>query len=709
MYRLVLDRPPAIAAASDPDAWARAIALVAAWPVGEPVWPAIERRLWRANRRGELRESVIVRLHDDLGMLDAAAVDAELTELARPLRAGVALRPASRRAVDALDGASYVHLGEVARLDSVIPEGRDALHGLFCELVAGVRAVEGPVALSMLVSPSATSPDASPDDAPLVRRVDFRLRLAAEQPLPVALRARAESVTAARAPHMHSWDLAAGRRETAVLNAALAEQRPGEQPGVPADPRTAALTLSLAAPRPAATALVGRPVEGQLARDGAVMGRVPRPSGAMARWRLGWDAREHHVLLTGASGSGKTTALERIVLDDLEAGRGLILIDPHGDLASALEPVLGGNPGTSFVDAANPDSRPLDLLHPDPRVAASIVSGAVDEVWPKDFAGPVFQRNVSQALRLMHHADVPLTFGRLERFFTDPAFRATLLETAEGGELHKSSKMLLHALDQPSQTDSSLSDWVAAKFTPLTQGPAQHLFDRPAMTTWERSVARGETTVVRLTSGVLGDGGTRLLGRMLLTRLTRALIAQEAAPVEQRTRVSVVIDEAHLVAGPALGALFAQVRKFGGSVTVATQVPAQLEPHLDTVLANTQTILTGRLTERSAAVFADRAGLDTVRMLPRLPRRHLALVTEDHDPSTVAPVLAPVGLPDRAAAARAVADRVATMVEDDGIRTPADVDTTARRALRPPHEEPRGASFIDEWLERRRSQGVGSH
>jgi len=59
-----------------------------------------------------------------------------------------------------------------------------------------------------------------------------------------------------------------------------------------------------------------------------------------------------------------------------------------------------------------------------------------------------------------------------------------------------------------------------------------------------------------------------------------------------------------------------------------------------------------------AAVLHDRAGDATVALLPRLPRWHMALIDADHDPSTLAPVLSPLPLPDDRRAQAAVSRRV---------------------------------------------------
>jgi len=152
--------------------------------------------------------------------------------------------------------------------------------------------------------------------------------------------------------------------------------------------------------------------------------------------------------------------------------------------------------------------------------------------------------------------------------------------------------------------------------------------------------------VVSLPLGSLGGATTSLVSRMFLTRLTAAIASQGRHPEADRRETAVFLDEAHFMVGPALSGLFAQARKYNCSITVATQTPSQLEPHLDEVLTNAQNHLIGRLSRREAALVGDRIGERGVRALTTLPRHHLLLALEDNDPDLAPIILTPTPPPD---------------------------------------------------------------
>ncbi len=636
-------------------AWAPTVATLASWPDDATAVPLIERRLWRTGARGALRETVLAAMHDPLGIHSRADAEADLTELLRPLRTAHGLVRLQARHVAELRAPIVRYAAQLGELHSHIPEGGDALLPLFAELIEGLQRVRGAVAVSMLIAPTSKRPDAA--EAPHIdgdgrrvryaRRVNFALRLFSDAPLSATLRARAEAVCLATRAEPGDWQIALHpvEIEDAARRIASFEMPPG---ALPADPEVAALTLSLPAPMLGASRLLGRPYEGRPATDGPSLGRVRLPTGSATDWRLCWEARRLHVFIAAATGMGKTTTMLRAALDDVENGRSVVLLDPHGDVAREFATAVPPDRLT-LIDPRIPGTDPLDLLDPDPDRAAANILGAVHEVWPSEFAGPVFHRNIVLATRALAASPAiagGFTLAHVDRLLSDAAWRSEVIKALPDGVL-RAEMSRSHAQWQAQSTDghSSLQDWLLGKLTPLTQGPAAPLFDRHPDRPLEVELASGRVIVVALPTGLLG-GTTSLVTRMFLTRLSTAIAAQGSVPEAERQPIAVFLDEAQLLAGgPALGGLFTQSRKFGASVCIAAQVPSQLGHGLDQVLTNTSTQILGRLSRREAGLLEDRIGSAGVRALPTLPRHHLLLVEEDTDPTLDPVILTPIPPP----------------------------------------------------------------
>ncbi len=315
------------------------------------------------------------------------------------------------------------------------------------------------------------------------------------------------------------------------------------------------------------------------------------------------------MFVAGGSGSGKSTTLLRLALDDLDAGRMVVVLDPHGDLAPRIAHARPDCAASfTVVDPRVDDTARLDLLGHEPAHGTAHLMSAVTEVWPADFSGPMWQRGSSLALRVLHDAHVPMTPAALERFFVDPKWRWEVIACLAPGALAEEAAFEARNWQREPSGDGSISGWMASKLTPLTRGPAAPLFAAPASRPLEDELRHGTGLLVSLPVGELGSETVRLTGRMFLSRLTTAIAAQGAVPEQDRRPISVLIDEAHLLAGPAMGAFTAQARKFHASVTVATQAPSQLGGHLAAILTNTEVMLLSRLPGIEARLLEDRIG-----------------------------------------------------------------------------------------------------
>src|SRR4051812_39306311 len=143
--------------------------------------------------------------------------------------------------------------------------------------------------------------------------------------------------------------------------------------------------------------------------------------------------RRRHLYIVGQTGTGKSTLLLNLIAQDLAAGEGLALLDPHGDLAEA---VLAQVPRARTNDLVyinpadadrpigfNPLSQVPNALKP---TAADGVVSAFRHVWPESW-GPRLDYILTNAIRAL--LDVPgATLLMLPRLLTDEPFRIRAIE-----------------------------------------------------------------------------------------------------------------------------------------------------------------------------------------------------------------------------------------------------------------------------------------
>lgn len=291
--------------------------------------------------------------------------------------------------------------------------------------------------------------------------------------------------------------------------------------------------------------------------------------------------RLRHLLLVGKTGSGKSTYMRGLLAADIEAGHGLLLIDPHGDLAHEVRSLVPRRRKNDLVrfNAADPDCPGLNPLRSPAEsrfLAVANVLATMRKLWDATFWGPRTEHVLRHALlaateirgaTLAHARELLLKPLRREshlRQVTDEAVRAFWLTEFPGYGPRLQAEVIAPILNK-------LGALLASGVVGSIVTKCRPRFD-PA-----RLMARGAIVIASLPKGRIGEDATLFLGGMLLGAFEHAALARAALAPELRRPFMIHVDEVGSFASEPLLELLAEGRKFAVGLTLATQSLAALE------------------------------------------------------------------------------------------------------------------------------------
>jgi hypothetical protein len=290
------------------------------------------------------------------------------------------------------------------------------------------------------------------------------------------------------------------------------------------------------------------------------------------------DARQH-IHLLGSTGSGKSTEMCHLVIDDVNAHRGVVVIDPKGDLALDILDRLPASVADRLV-LIDPDQPGGATLNPLSGIDDDLVVDNIVSIFSKIFQrhwGPRIDDVLRVAcLTLMRHANATLT--HVPPLLNDKQFRARFTVDLDDPAGLKGFWQWYESTPPPLRAQvigpvlARLRAFLLRDFVRRTLGVAKSSFDMGTV------LDRGGILIARLPKGQLGEETARLMGSFVFASVWQAATARARIPEDQRRDASVYVDEAHNVLNLAgsVDDMLAEARGYHLSLVLAHQNLTQL-------------------------------------------------------------------------------------------------------------------------------------
>jgi hypothetical protein len=352
-------------------------------------------------------------------------------------------------------------------------------------------------------------------------------------------------------------------------------------------------------------------------------------------------ARSGHLYVVGKTGKGKSKFLQHCLFQDVAAGRGCGVIDPHADLVSDLlwlldrRRVLEDRAQEQRLVYVNPAERryiiPFNVLATpgEPYEVAHNVIEAFRRAWPDSLGeAPHFTNVMLHALLLL--IKVKLTLVDMPRLLVDADFRDGLLERAGEPEL---TAFFHQRFDEWGKHAAVMKESTLNKVTALTMNPHLRLMlgQRENRLDFRAIMDGGKVLLADL--GHCDEESQRLIGSLITTGIEQAVFSRHDTATSERRPFYLYIDEfqdfsAGTGSVKTLSKILSGARKFGLHLTLAHQNLSQLSERMKgAVIGNVWTKVIFGVSEDDAHEFARFVGLGN---LDPEAVKHAALTETQH-------------------------------------------------------------------------------
>jgi CxxC-x17-CxxC domain-containing protein len=317
------------------------------------------------------------------------------------------------------------------------------------------------------------------------------------------------------------------------------------------------------------------------------------------------DDRRRHFYVVGKTGTGKTTMIQNMAIQDVQNGRGVAIVDPHGEFA---EEVLKAVPASRINDVIyfNPADQEwpiafnvMEKVDTEYRhLIASGLVGVFKKIWA-DSWGPRLEYILRNAILALLEYPGSTLLG-VTRILTDKNYRERVVEKISdpvvkmfwADEFTKWNERVLQEVISPIQ--NKVGQFLSSALIRNIVGQTKSAFNIRDLMDQEKVI------IMNLSKGRIGEDNSALLGAMMITKIQLAAMARVDVPEEERKDFYLYVDEFQNFATDSFANILSEARKYRLNLILVHQYIGQLTTDTstkvrDAVFGNVGTIATFRI------------------------------------------------------------------------------------------------------------------
>lgn len=308
-----------------------------------------------------------------------------------------------------------------------------------------------------------------------------------------------------------------------------------------------------------------------------------------------------HIYIIGKSGVGKSNLLQNMAISDIQNGKGIAVLDPHGDIAVDLldfipkertKDVIYFNPSDNeFPIGFNPLWNVPESFH---HLVASGIISTFKKIWSESW-GPRLEHILRFCLlTLLQHKNAtlldiqPLLTNREFRFHVLSNIKTTFILEFWHNEFEKFSPALRAEAISPILNKVGIFQ---------TSEPLRKIVGQKESTLDIKTLMeKGQILIANLSKGQLGEEVSSMLGSILVTAIQLSALARSNVPETDRKRFYLYVDEVHSFVSLSFADILAEARKYALGLFMAHQYIDQLPERIRVaIFGNVGTIVSFRI------------------------------------------------------------------------------------------------------------------